>query len=163
MRGASVVPVLQLAALTAVAGPLHAQDATQHDAIYVVGEYDPGRDPSADLEAAVERAQVNRKRILLEVGGEWCGWCHTLDRFIEEHPAVSARLAESFLIVKVNFSPENRNEQFLTAYPEIPGYPHIYVLETDGSLLHSQNTFELESGRTYSEEAILAFLEAWAP
>jgi hypothetical protein len=37
------------------------------------------------------------------------------------------------------------------------------VLESDGSLLHSQNTYELESGNSYSEEAVLRFLEKWAP
>ena len=41
-------------------------------------------------------------------------------------------------------SDENENKAFLSKYPEIQGYPHLYVLEKDGTLLQSQNTAELE-------------------
>ena len=46
---------------------------------FTVAEYDPTHNPVKDLEATVQRAQAESKRILLDVGGEWCGWCHTLD------------------------------------------------------------------------------------
>ena len=36
--------------------------------------YDPKRDPAADLKTAMAEAQRGGKRILLEVGGEWCPW-----------------------------------------------------------------------------------------
>ncbi len=52
---------------------------------------------------------------------------------------------------------------FLGQYPKIRGYPHIFVLETDGTLLYSKNTVELEEGRSYNEKAILGFLEEWMP
>jgi len=130
---------------------------------YVVAEYDEARDPSADLEMAVARAGVEGKRILLEVGGEWCGWCKRLDLFIHEHATIFERLQGGFLIVKVNFSRGNANEDFLGDYPSIPGYPHIFVLEKDGTFLHSQGTSELEEGSSYNENAILAFLDAWKP
>jgi dienelactone hydrolase len=133
------------------------------DSIFVVAVYDPGRDPFADLETAIERAQAEGKRILIDVGGTWCVWCSILDSYIEEHPAVAEKLRANYVVVKVNFSLENRNEPFLSRYPEIPGYPHIYVLDSDGTLLHSQNTAELESGNSYSEDAVLRFLDEWAP
>ncbi len=131
--------------------------------LYVVGAYDPLRDPAQDLELAVARAQREGKRILLEVGGDWCSWCHALDRFVHNNEAVTAALREDFLIVKVTMDEENRNEAFLSNYPKVPGYPHLFVLEKDGTLLHSQGTDTLEEGRSYSEAAILAVLERWAP
>jgi|SRR6516162_2392048 len=42
--------------------------------------YDPRRDPEKDLAAARAEAEKNRKNIFVEVGGEWCTWCHILDR-----------------------------------------------------------------------------------
>jgi len=66
------------------------------------------------------------------------------------------------MVMKVNYSEENRNEAFLSRYPPIPGYPHIYVLESDGSLLHSQGTAVLEEGRSYSQDVFLTFLNKWA-
>ena len=65
--------------------------------------------------------------------------------------------------MKVNFSEENRNADFLSPYPTIPGYPHLFVLDSEGTFLHSQGAGELEQGRSYNQEAFLAFLERWSP
>jgi thioredoxin-related protein len=130
---------------------------------YMVDAYDPTRDPTADLARAVRVATERNKRILLQVGGEWCGWCKRLDQYIQDHPAVLDMLVEDFLIVKVNYGRENRNQNFLGQYPRIHGYPHIFVLESDGTFLHSQDTAVLEEGQTYAEEAVLEFLEEWLP
>ena len=154
-----IVPTL----LFLPATPSAAQAVTEFADFYVVSEYDEARDPAAELQTAIQKAQVEGKRILLEVGGEWCGWCKLLDGYIHDQPAVSAKLAEGFLIVKVNWSSGNRNEEFLGQYPAIRGYPHIFVLEKDGTFLHSQNTGDLEEGRSYNLEVMLAFLEEWKP
>jgi hypothetical protein len=74
---------------------------------------------------------------------------------------VQAAWASAFVAIKVNFSPENRNSAFLGRYPAIPGYPHIFVLEKTGALLHSQNTAELEQGSSYSKAAMTQFVEKW--
>jgi hypothetical protein len=63
--------------------------------------------------------------------------------------------------VKVNFSKENKNESFLSNYPKIEGYPHIFVLESDGAFLHSQDTGLLEKEKSYDKDKILAFLKEW--
>jgi hypothetical protein len=128
---------------------------------YTVAEYDPDRDPGTDLILTIQVAQELKKRIVMQVGGEWCGWCHKLDNYIADHAAVSQAIGQHFLIMKVNFSDENKNEAFLAQYPTIPGYPHLYVLESDGTLLHSQNTVELEDGSSYNEAALLAFVDRW--
>ena len=64
-------------------------------------------------------------------------------------------------MLKVNYSEENKNAEFLSQYPAIPGYPHLFVLDSDGSFLHSQGTEVLEQGRGYSEQAFLEFLDKW--
>jgi thiol:disulfide interchange protein len=131
--------------------------------IYSVADYDPGRDPAADLAATVAQARPAHKRILIQVGGQWCVWCHKLDRFIAEHPQVTEALRNNYIVMKVNYSDENQNADFIAQYPKVPGYPHLYVLESDGSFLHSQPTAELEDGSSYSETALLDFLQTWSP
>lgn len=128
---------------------------------YTVASYDPARDPAADLAATVEAARASGKRILLQVGGDWCGWCHRLDAFIKVQPAVAEALGKNFILMKVNSSDENRNVEFLSQYPAVPAYPHWFVLDADGQLLHSQGTAELEAGETYSQPAILMFVDRW--
>ncbi len=124
--------------------------------------YDPERDPAADLAAAIEDASASNKRILLEIGGEWCHWCHVLEDFFKTHDKHNALLHDNFIIVKVNFSPENENKAFLSKYPAFKGYPHIIILDTDGSHLHSQDTGLLEKGSGYDPDAMKAFLEKWS-
>lgn len=155
----ALIPTLPLV----VGNPAVCQSEAGPPDFYVVGAYDEVRDPAADLAVAVERAGVESRRILLEVGGTWCSWCKRLELYIHDHASVSERLAAGFLIVKVNWSPGNKNEAFLADYPTIPGYPHLFVLDKDGTFLHSQDTSELEEGPSYNEDAVVAFLDRWAP
>ena len=126
-------------------------------------KFDPKRDPAKDLQAAVVKAKKENKRILLDVGGEWCGWCKLLDQYFIDKKDIGAYLNTNYIVVKVNFSPENENKAFLGAFPKIEGYPHFFVLEKDGKFLHSQNTALLEEGQGYSDEKMMTFLKKWAP
>lgn len=128
-----------------------------------VTKFDPGRDPSKDLQSAMSEAQKTGKNILLDVGGEWCIWCHRIDAFIEGHQEINDFLHKNYVVMKVNFSQENKNETFLSGYPKIPGYPHFFVLDKNGKLLHSQDTGKLEQGKDYNPEKFMAFLQVWAP
>jgi thiol:disulfide interchange protein len=124
--------------------------------------YDPTRDPAKDLAALVPQTKQDGRRIMLVVGGEWCGWCHTLERYLKENAEIGALWSKHFATLKVNMSTENPNEAFLKKYPSIRGYPHLFVLDKDGTFLHSQGTGELESGSSYSAEKMREFLTKWA-
>ncbi|WP_305806565.1 thioredoxin family protein [Stenotrophomonas sp. YIM B06876] len=126
-------------------------------------QFDPARDPAADLEMAKVEAQRGGKRIVLDVGGEWCSWCHLLDAFMEGDAEIRRFRDANYVWMKVNYSEDNENTAFLSRFPEITGYPHLFVLDADGQLLHSQFTGELEKGKGYDRGKLFAFLKAWAP
>jgi len=130
---------------------------------YTVDVYDPKRSPEDDLKATVAKAKAQGKHVLIQVGGDWCGWCHLMSKYFRENEKVAESLTKNFLIVKVNYSEENKNEEFLAKYPRIKGCPHLFVIDSEGKLLHSQNTADLEEGRGYNEGAVLSFLAKWAP
>lgn len=123
--------------------------------------FDPSRNPFEDLKITVEQAQKSNKRIILDVGGEWCIWCHRIDAFMHNTEEVKSLLEENFIVLKINYSKENKNEKFLSQYPAIDGYPHFFVLEKDGTLLHSQNTGDLEKEKDYDKEKFIVFLNQW--
>jgi thioredoxin-related protein len=125
--------------------------------------YDESRDPAADLKAAVAQAQRENKRILLEVGGEWCIYCRILNKVIHDDERLTQRLRDGFVVVKVNFSDGVKNEAFLSRYPQIPSYPHLFLLESDGTLLLSQTPDDFMKDDKYVPDLILAFLEKWEP
>lgn len=86
-----------------------------------------------------------------------------MNEFVHTNERIHADLESGFLIMKVNKSDENENAAFLSNYPQISGYPHFFVLDQDGTFLHSQETGELEAGRGYDEESFASFLKTWAP
>lgn len=126
-------------------------------------KFDPKADAAKDIAAGVARAKKEKKRVILDVGGEWCIWCHRLDDLFTTNADVMKLLAAKYVVVKVNFSPENKNEAVLSKYPKISGYPHLFVLDADGKLLHSQDTGLLETGDHHDPDKVITFLKKWAP
>ena len=159
-----LVSLLFLALCTAL--PLAAQSGQDTTTASAAPKFDPARNPARDLDSAIVIAKASNKRILLDVGGEWCKWCLFLDAFFETNKDVADFLHANFLVVKVHFSKEVKNEAFLSSYPPVAGYPHFFVLESDGAFLHSQDTGDLENGSKenpgHDHDKVLAFLRAWA-
>ncbi len=125
-------------------------------------KFDPKRDAAKDLALAVSLAKAQGKRVMVDVGGEWCSWCHLLDNFVTTDPEVKALLDKSFVWVKVNYSPENKNTELLSQWPTIKGYPFLFVLDKQGALVTAQGTGELEAGKGYDKNKVLAFLNKYA-
>lgn len=126
-------------------------------------KFDPSRDAAVDVAYAVSLAKRGGKRVIVDVGGEWCSWCHLMDRFIASNADVRSLIDADYIWVKVNFSKENRNEALLARWPKIEGYPHLFFLDANGALLHSQDTSLLESGKGYDRQRFLAMLRRFAP
>lgn len=124
--------------------------------------YSLSSDPAQDLQKTIIVARKENKRILLEIGGDWCIWCRIMDDFYKTHNDLLKLREDKYVLLKVNYSSENKNQTFLSQYPSIPGFPHIFILESDGSFLHSQNTSDLEEGQSYNLGKFTAFLQSWA-
>ena len=125
-------------------------------------KFDPNRDAAKDVAAAVATAKKQGKRVIVDVGGEWCPWCHILDRFVTNNADVKALVESKYVWVKVNFSKENKNEALLSRWPTVKGYPHIFVLDGEGALVQSQNTDVLEGEKDYDKPKFIAFLNKYA-
>ena len=126
-------------------------------------KFDPSRDAAKDVATAVALAKSRGARVLVDVGGEWCSWCHIMDRFFAANEDARTLREKHYVWVKVNWSKDNRNEAVLSRWPKIKGYPHLFVLDGDGALLHSQDTSLLEEGKGYDKAKFVAFLTRWAP
>jgi thiol:disulfide interchange protein len=143
--------------------PAVAQDAQPAQKPTSARLYDPSRNAEQDILNAQAEAKRTGKNVLVEVGGNWCIWCRYMHDFFVQHADLAALRDKNYVLVDVNFSPENENKDVLSRYPKIPGYPHLFVLDADGKLLHSQNTSELEQGRGYNPDKMKEFLVKWSP
>ena len=131
--------------------------------LYVNNSYDPRANPYRDLERALTRAEAENKRVLIVVGGDWCGWCEILDTYLTRNADVRAAFESSFVMLKVNWSPANENVAFLSGFPRSRGYPDFFILDSNGSFLRQQDTGLLEHENDYDRARMLAFAQRWRP
>lgn len=123
--------------------------------------YDPQRDAFKDGTAAIQLATQTNRRILIELGGDWCKWCHRMDNFFDHNLDLKQQLHQTFVILKVNVSDANNNAEFLKAFPPVPGYPHMFVSEYNGSVLASKDTAEFVQNGQYSRKSFQDFFNQW--
>ncbi len=130
--------------------------------------FDPQRDAARDLATAQNQAQTTGRRVLVDVGGQWCGWCRKLDRFIASQPQIKTLIDNHYVWLKVNYSAENRNTAVLSRWPKPRGFPYLLVLDPNGKLLHAQGVggleteTENEADEDYDAGRVMAFLKRYA-
>ena len=123
--------------------------------------YDDQRNPFNDANAALMLAKKTNRNVLIEVGGNWCSWCHKMDAFLLKNPNVYQALHSKYVLLKVSVSDTNENDAFMKALPPVLGYPHMYVSTGSGKMLLSKDTAELQDSKGYSTEHWLDFLQQW--
>ena len=124
--------------------------------------YDDQRNPFEDAVAAIALAKQTNRQVLIEIGGNWCSWCHKMDTFLNDNPDIYQALHANYVLLKINVSDTNENEAFMKDLPPVLGYPHMYVSTANGKMLLSKDTGELLSGDSYSREYWLTFLHKWS-
>ncbi|OUS28166.1 thioredoxin family protein [Thalassotalea sp. 42_200_T64] len=132
--------------------------------------YDEQRDPFKDAAAAITLAKQTNRNVLIEIGGNWCTWCHKIDDFLAKNPDIYQQLHNNFVLLKVSVSDSNENSEFMKSLPPVLGYPHMYVATGKGKMILSKDTAEFLhssdlSGKlagTYSRAAWLEFIDLWA-
>jgi thioredoxin-related protein len=120
-----------------------------------------------NLTLRVMQRKTSNKHVLLDVGGEWCIWCHRLDSLFIHNKDLEEYINKYYVVVKINVSKENENKEVLSQYPKVAGYPHLFVVNEQGKLLHSQNTGDLEFPESHpvkghDKKKVFDFLKKWA-
>jgi hypothetical protein len=125
--------------------------------------YNPGADARKDLDSAIQAARDQHKHVLVQVGGNWCSWCVRLHGVFESNARIDSILKADYVLVRVNYSPENKNGPVLASlgYPQRFGFPVLLILDQHGERLNTQNTAYLEKDKGYDSDKIIDFLLAW--
>ena len=127
--------------------------------------YNPSANVKKDVAAAVVKAKKEGKNVLLQVGGNWCIWCYRYDGFVKADTALNRITNENYVVYHLNFSPENKNLDYLKSlgFPQRFGFPVFVVLDMDGKRLHTQDSSLLEKEKSYDKSKVKTFLQAWSP
>ena len=93
--------------------------------------YDEKADASADLDKALARAKKSGKRVLIKMGGNWCGDCRILQATMDL-PEMKAWVNRNFETISVDVGRMDKNLQIPARYgitTKLEGVPAIFVVD----------------------------------
>jgi thiol:disulfide interchange protein len=124
--------------------------------------YSETADPKSDIAAALKQARAEKKRVILDFGGDWCGDCQVLDIYMHQSPNADL-LDKHFIVVHVDIGHMDHNVDIPEKYgvPIKKGVPALAVLDAHGKLLYSQQTGEFEDMRHMDSASVTEFLNKW--
>ena len=79
------------------------------------------------VEAALVRAGRDNKRVLLKIGGNWCGWCYKLHDVLNQEKAVASLLRAEYELVMIDSQADKAVIEKWGIRPK--GYPYLAVLD----------------------------------
>jgi thioredoxin-related protein len=125
--------------------------------------YDPALDGMKQIRDAAALAKKANKHVLIQYGGNWCGWCIKFDGFCKADTSIMKIINDNYIPVKLNYSPENKNEasnEYL-GNPTRFGFPVFIIVDGSGKVLHIQDSGLLEEGAGYDKKKVVGFFRNW--
>lgn len=110
--------------------------------------YDEKADAKQQIADAVAKAKKDNRRVLLQWGANWCGWCHLLHDLYKNDKAVAKELLYEYNLVLVDVGQFDKHMELakeLGADLKGTGLPYLTILDADGKALANQETGSLES------------------
>jgi thioredoxin-related protein len=96
----------------------------------------PKEDAEEVVAKALERAGADRTRVLLRVGTPYCGWCHVLAQFTQDHAEL---LSKDYVDIKIDTLRMTNGEAVASRYQPVAkeslGVPWFVILDETGKTL----------------------------
>ena len=128
--------------------------------------YDEQADANAAVAAARARARAAHKRLLIDLGGNWCADCRILAATLEL-PEVRAFVAAHYVLVAVDVGRFDRNLQIPARYgirSRLEGVPSLLVIDPRSDrLLNPGQVSALADARSMTPQALADWLAQWTP
>lgn len=127
--------------------------------------YDENIDPMLQIDEAVATASDSGKFVICQVGGNWCRWCLKFADFIEKDTDIKQAIDDNYIFIHVNYPRSGAAEDLMSRLgnPGRFGYPVLVVLDSDGNVIHIQDSSYLEEGDGYDSKKVMRFLNNWTP
>lgn len=109
--------------------------------------YDEKADGAKQIEAALAKAKKNNRRVLIQWGANWCGWCIQLHNLYKADAKVAKELLYEYDVVAIDVGQFNKHMDLAKKYGadlKGNGLPFLTILDADGKPLANQETSSLE-------------------
>ena len=133
-------------------------------AVATVQPYDETANAEAQVAAAFARARKSHKRVLIDLGGNWCVDCIVLANFVRL-PEMRRFMEAHYEEVLVDVGRFNRNLQIPARFgvtKKLEGVPALLIATPDGRLVNGENIFATADAHSMTPQAIAAYLAKYA-
>ena len=125
--------------------------------------YDETANADAQVAAAFARAQKSHKRVLIDLGGNWCVDCLVLTA-VMDLPKAQAFVDQHFEVVTVDVGRFDKNLHVPARYGvQLKAVPCVVVVDRAGKQVNKGQELALGSASQLSPQAVLDQLAAWIP
>jgi len=110
--------------------------------------YDEAADAKQQITAALVKAKKDNRRVLIQWGGNWCGWCIKLADLCKKDEDIAHELLYEYDVVHIDAGRDNKNMELGTSYGADlakHGFPFLTILDSDGKTVANQETSSLEN------------------
>ena len=154
-----------LLATSASAATLKSPIATMEQLpVVLMQPYDEHANADAAVAAAFARAKKSHKRVLIDLGGNWCVDCVVLANFVEL-PAVKKFVGTHYEWVAVDVGRFDRNLQIPARFgltKRLTGVPTLIIASPDGKQLNPNDVFAVSEARSMTPQAVADYLGKYA-
>ena len=126
--------------------------------------YNEAANADAQVAAAFARAQKSHKRVLIDLGGNWCVDCLVLSNFLRL-PEMRRFMEAHYEEVLVDVGRFNRNLQIPARFgvtKKLEGVPALLIATPDGKLVNGDNVFATADAHNMTPRALADYLAKYA-
>lgn len=125
--------------------------------------YDERADAHADLAAAQARARAEHKRLLIDLGGNWCGPCRIFAA-VMALPEVRGFVDEHYVVVAIDVGRFDRNLDIPAAFGvrAVTGIPTVLIVDERGRVLNRQHLDDVTADENMTPQRMANWLARWA-
>ncbi|HEX7855491.1 MAG TPA: thioredoxin family protein [Sphingobium sp.] len=170
MKPRSILPILATTALLLAASGAHAVPAPHVKATNLDQlqqplplPYDEKADANRQVAAAKARAKAEKKKLLIDLGGNWCADCRVFAGVLEL-PEVKAFVRKHYVLVTVDVGRMDKNLQIPGHYgvDKVKGVPAVLIVDPNtDKLLNDGRLFALADARHMTPQALADWLAQW--
>lgn len=109
--------------------------------------YDESAVAADQIADALARAKRDDKRVLLQWGANWCGWCNLLAATMQDDREIARTVMNEYVLVKIDVGRFDKHMDLVAKYGaalQEKGIPYLTFLDADGKVLENHETGALE-------------------
>lgn len=156
--------LLATPALAAVPAPRPSIATLQDLPITTMQVYDENANADAVVQAAFDRARKSKKRVIIDLGGNWCGDCIVLANFLKL-PEMHRFMEKYYEEAQVDVGRFNKNLQVQARFgykERLKGVPTLLIATPDGKLVNDGDVFAFTDARHMTPQALADYLAKYA-